>query len=614
MSGNEGVGQEVHTTKADPTWLPAYEAWASGVDVVLAVNHDGLVMRSSRSLAAVPAGQLTTQPIWELTSDANRAKLRAAVQHAFHPGLTQVLEADFAGSKGRHWFRIQSIPSGEPGDEIALLHCLDIDTRRREIERLQEGERMMRDSEGLAHLGTWYWDITEPHATWSEGLYHIYGLDPKTHTPTYEDYLTRIHVDDVERVKYATERVFKDFESYSHDERIRHTDGTWRHLHTWARPVLKDDGTLAALQGVCLDITQRKESEMALAAAEARQRLILDYAGLGIASIEADGRVQQANATFDQLTGLDAGVSDRFQEPVEVDAALNELMAGKAKSRTVGARPKAFEGRHVRLLLTRVDEEAHPFVVAVAQDVTAEALALEADAKIRELEARQATQARAVGVAGHEIKNPITPILMQLGLLEAGKLGALDDRQITAVAKIHSQTERIQTLLQDLLDTARADAGELPLAKVQTDVAELVHNATDTHQATASSFNVILVAHGPDHLWAQVDAGRMVQVVDNLVINAIRFTPSGRRVDVTVKDQGSAWTLEVADEGVGIPLDEQANIFDAYVSGDTPAPHDLKSNGLGLFVVRAIVEAHGGTIGLKSAPGRGTTVTATLPK
>ncbi len=557
---------------------------------------------------------MAAQPLWDLASEEARPKLKAAIQHTFHPGIAQAITVEFPGPAGRKWYRIQGIPAGDAVEPATILHCIDVSQQEKELERLHDSERLMRDGEGMAHLGTWYWDITEPHAEWSDGLYQIYGLDPETHIPTYEDYLTRIHEDDVERVKYATERVFQDFESYSHDERIRHADGTWRHLHTWARPVLKSDGSLKALQGVCLDITQRKESELALAAAESRQRLILDYAGLGISSVRPDGAVEQANTTFDKLTGLGQNLSSRFENGAEIDAAIEDLNAHKARTRTLNATPTGVPGHHVRLLLTRVDEGEKPFLVAVAQDVTAEVLALEADAKIRDLEARQASQARVVGMAGHELKNPLTPILMQLTLLERGRLGPLDDVQHAALAKIHTQTERIQVLLQDLLDTSKAEAGVMQMETTDVDVAQLVKTATDTHQATAESFGVVLVSHGPDHVQAKADASRIVQVVDNLVVNAIRFTPSGSRVDVTIRDEGQQWTLEVADEGMGIPADQQGDIFSAFVRGDTPAVHDLKSSGLGLFVVRGIVEAHGGTVTLESSREHGTTLTATMPK
>src|SRR5260370_42595398 len=101
---------------------------------------------------------------------------------------------------------------------------------------------MMVDAQGVAHLGTWEWDPAEPHVTWSAELYRIYGLDPATHTPSYEDYLARVHPDDRARVKEATERVFKDKKPCSHDERVLRPNGEMRYLHPWAEALLDGDG------------------------------------------------------------------------------------------------------------------------------------------------------------------------------------------------------------------------------------------------------------------------------------------------------------------------------------------------------------------------------------
>jgi PAS domain S-box-containing protein len=119
----------------------------------------------------------------------------------------------------------------------------------------------MVDTQGVAHLGTWEWDVREPHATWSPELYRIYGLSPESYTPSYEAYLTKVHPDDRQRVIDATSRVFHEHQPYSHDERIFRPDGSMRYLHTWAQPVLDEQGRLVRLLGVCQDITDRKLAE-----------------------------------------------------------------------------------------------------------------------------------------------------------------------------------------------------------------------------------------------------------------------------------------------------------------------------------------------------------------
>jgi PAS domain S-box-containing protein len=145
-----------------------------------------------------------------------------------------------------------------------LVSSRDITELKRSEERLRRSERMLVDTQGVAHLGTWDWDVTQPTATWSEELFRIYGLSPETYVPSYEAYLTKVHPEDRQRVVVATNRVFHEHIPYSHDERIFRPDGAIRHLHTWAFPVLDDSGKLVRLVGVCQDISDRKQAEEAL--------------------------------------------------------------------------------------------------------------------------------------------------------------------------------------------------------------------------------------------------------------------------------------------------------------------------------------------------------------
>jgi PAS domain S-box-containing protein len=149
------------------------------------------------------------------------------------------------------------------GDELVahLYVSADATELKRAEQRLRRSEQLMVDTQGVTHLGTWEWDVTEPTALWSAELYRIYGLTPETYTPSYEAYLTMVHPDDRQRVIDATNRVFHEHVPYSHDERIHRPDGSIRYLHTWAHPVLDDSGKLTRLVGVCQDITDRKLAE-----------------------------------------------------------------------------------------------------------------------------------------------------------------------------------------------------------------------------------------------------------------------------------------------------------------------------------------------------------------
>ena len=175
---------------------------------------------------------------------------------------------------------------------------------------LKRRERMMVDTQGRAHLGTWEWDISQPTATWSDELYRIYGLSPEVYTPSYEAYLTMVHDDDRQRVIDATNRVFHEHVPYSHDERIFRPDGSMRYLHTWAFPILDRAGKLTHLIGVCQDITDRALAE------EALQR----------ANVSLEARVAERTR---ELEAFNAMVTHDLRTPLAVVQMSADMLAKK---------------------------------------------------------------------------------------------------------------------------------------------------------------------------------------------------------------------------------------------------------------------------------------------
>ncbi|HEX2657977.1 MAG TPA: ATP-binding protein [Polyangia bacterium] len=192
---------------------------------------------------------------------------RAAFAEATGAGAASRFQwGDLSPAGARHWFTCTLSPLQDGG---YLCVSSDVTELKQSEARLLRSEQLMVDTQGVAHLGTWEWDVTHPAAVWSPELYRIYGLTPETYTPTYEKYLTMVHPDDRQRVMDATNRVFHEHVPYSHDERIFRPDGSMRYLHTWAHPVLDDAGKLIRLVGVCQDITDQKLAEEAVNALNA---------------------------------------------------------------------------------------------------------------------------------------------------------------------------------------------------------------------------------------------------------------------------------------------------------------------------------------------------------
>jgi signal transduction histidine kinase len=211
----------------------------------------------------------------------------------------------------------------------------------------------------------------------------------------------------------------------------------------------------------------------------------------------------------------------------------------------------------------------------------------------------------SLAAAAHEIKNALGPLAMTLQLAErqllAGQPVAPAD-----LAFARAQVRRLSALVEDLLDQTRADLGALAFRPRDLDLCEVVAEAVETFRRGRPAPLPIVVELPPQPLVAPVDVGRMQQVLVNLLENAVRYSPPGSNVTVRLMRRLPATArIEVRDAGPGLSADEQARIFDRFVRGS--ASEGTSGLGLGLYLCRAIVEQHGGTIGVDSAPGAGAT-------
>src|SRR6185503_6389944 len=165
--------------------------------------------------------------------------------------------------------------------------------------------------------------------------------------------------------------------------------------------------------------------------------------------------------------------------------------------------------------------------------------------------------------------------------------------------------------LNTLMDISEAESGTMELRREPVRLGDIVARAVDLYRDVAEARNVALAASVPEDVVVTADRPRLEQVAANLIDNAVKYTPPGGRVDVDVRRAGDRAILRVRDDGPGIPADELPRIFDRLFRGDTSRTE--RGLGLGLSLVKAIVEAHGGTVDVVSEPGQGSVFTVSLP-
>ncbi|HXF82030.1 MAG TPA: HAMP domain-containing sensor histidine kinase [bacterium] len=208
----------------------------------------------------------------------------------------------------------------------------------------------------------------------------------------------------------------------------------------------------------------------------------------------------------------------------------------------------------------------------------------------------------------HELGTPLAVLQANVEGILDGVLEASPER----LASLHAQTQVLARLVRDLRDLSLAGRGELRLDRQPTDLGAVVRNVVELARPLAEEKHVALEVSGPA-VEVAVDRERIVQVLHNLVSNALRYTDSGGRIGVTVRNEGREIVVEVSDTGAGIPADELPRIFDRFHRVDRSRSRDTGGAGLGLAIVKHLVEAHGGRVWARSQIGAGTTVGFALP-
>jgi signal transduction histidine kinase len=245
---------------------------------------------------------------------------------------------------------------------------------------------------------------------------------------------------------------------------------------------------------------------------------------------------------------------------------------------------------------------------ARAEAESVQRLLAEQNERLRELDG---LKDEFVSLVSHELRTPLTSIRGYLEILLAD--GVLGDEHRRYLGIVDRNSERLLHLISDLLFLAQVDAGKLDFELGPVDLEEIVEECVETSLPTAGAKGIALTARTERVPKLQGDRARLVQVLDNLVSNALKFTPSGGRVEVRLQAVDGAAVVEIEDTGLGLAEDEQDKLFERFFRSSRAAENAIPGTGLGLAIAKAIVERHGGRIELDSTLNVGTTVRVELP-
>jgi signal transduction histidine kinase len=254
-------------------------------------------------------------------------------------------------------------------------------------------------------------------------------------------------------------------------------------------------------------------------------------------------------------------------------------------------------------------------MAGIATSAIQKARLLEREQEMRErLEDLDAIKTEFVSSVSHELRTPLTSILGYLEMLTDGFGGDLSAEQERLLRVVDRNAHRLLILIEELLIMSRLESGSFRLSMGPVSVGALVHGA---YQAVLPDFMARELDVGIDVATdvgiVQGDNAQLDRVMINLLTNAIKFTPDGGRVTVSARRADEGVVIEVADTGIGIPLEDQDKIFDRFFRSSSIADLAVPGTGLGLWITKTIIEEHGGQITVSSVRGEGTQFTVSLP-
>jgi PAS domain S-box-containing protein len=363
------------------------------------------------------------------------------------------------------------------------------------------------------------------------------------------------------------------------------------------------------------DITRRKALERSMRRSEALFRATFDQALLGIVHTDLEGRFirvnrracEQLGYTEDELLAL-GYLEVTHPEDLTESAAHHQRLLAHPKEPfeyQVTRRYLRKDGSVLWALASvgviRDDDGMPEFFLTMVQDIT-------------ELKKVEEMKNEFVSTVSHELRSPLTSIRGSLGLLAGGAAGPLPKAAHDLAVIGERNCERLIRLVNDILDTERMEAGRMRFELQRSDLGSLAARAIEAMQGYALGRKVELRLLAPARpLAAEVDPDRFIQVLTNLVSNAVKFSPPASRVEIAVLEHDGNARIEVRDHGPGIPDEFRDRVFQRFAQADASSTRAAGGTGLGLYIAKGIVERFGGTIGFETAAGRGTTFHVELP-
>lgn len=510
----------------------------------------------------------------------------------------------------------------------------NISERKKLAEEKKELSRRYKLATSAAQIGVWKLDVENDELIWDEYMLKIYEIEADDGY-SYESWTEHIYYKDREETSEIFKQAIENNEIFDQEFRIKTESGKFKYIKAFGRPVLDDQGKATEVIGVNYDITERKKYEK-------KFKKIFDESLFGLALVNPEtAKVVEFNNTVCEMLGYtkeefaELRIQDyeALEDASEIRSKLEEIKAGKkVKFET---KHKKKDGAIIDVLIkaSTINLDGRDLIQIVYVDITEKVEALNKleeyskELKLKNIEleqardkAREASRAKSefLSTMSHEIRTPMNSIIGMAELLQDTNLS---EQQKKYVNIFQNAGESLLTLINDILDLSKIEAGRVEIEKKEFDLVSTVENVAEMISVRAYKKGLEM----PLRISSEVpecvigDPERLRQILINLLGNAVKFTEEGQvfldlRIDTDFSEEDKKKVIfAVKDTGIGIAEEKQKNIFNSFTQADASSTRKYGGTGLGLTISKQLVELMGGEIWLKSSPELGSTFYFSLP-
>ncbi|RYG33281.1 MAG: PAS domain S-box protein, partial [Chitinophagaceae bacterium] len=360
------------------------------------------------------------------------------------------------------------------------------------------------------------------------------------------------------------------------------------------------------------DITERARAADALKISEERYRAAMQSANMAAWDWDIENDQIVWNDQHFLVLGLDPDSSlknsaffFKFVHPDDVQVVSDELTIAVTTTGTYRAefRIKRADNNKISWMrgygrVIRKDAEKATRMVGVMYDIT--------ENKIMEQQKDE-----FIAIASHELKTPVTSIKVFAEILQEQFETAKDTQNVELFKKLNGQIDRLTELISDLLDSTKIAEGRLELKRQQVDINGLIKEMSEEVQRTTKKHTIVLKLQDLPEVTA--DSERIGQVINNLLTNAVKYSPQGADLTILSQKFDKYIKVTISDQGIGVARDARSRIFEKFFRITNPAMQTYPGIGLGLYISAGIIERHGGNVSVESEEGKGSSFSFTLP-